>query len=77
MKTLDQIRAIKKQFGAEYGPALTAVGNHLSYGIGKDAATGEFTIKAYLTNDTLKSALPDTYQDVKVEVEIIGEIVAF
>lgn len=76
MKTLDEVREIKKQFGAEYKDAFTAVGNNLSYGIGKDASTGEFTIKAYLTNDALKTSLPETYQGVKVEVEVIGEIVA-
>jgi hypothetical protein len=76
MKTMDEVRAIKKRFFAEYGDALAAEGNQLSVGIGKDAETGEYTVEVRLTNETLKTALPETYHDVRVRVSVIGRIVA-
>jgi hypothetical protein len=76
MKTLDEIRNIKKQFATEYRDAFIAVGNNLATGIGKDSVSGEYIIVAMLTNDTLKNSLPDEYEGVKVNIEVVGEIMA-
>ena len=75
--TLEEIKQIKKDFYRDYSPALEAVGNNLALGIGKDAKTGEYTIEVRLTNNKLKSSLPETYQDAKVNILVIGRIVAF
>jgi NifB/MoaA-like Fe-S oxidoreductase len=76
MKTLDQVREIKKRFANEYRDAFRVVGNNLATGLGKDSVTGDYTIVAMLTNNKLKSTLPDEYEGVKVEIEVVGKIVA-
>lgn len=76
MKTIDEIRQLKKQFLEEYRDAFKAVGNNLAVGIGLDQVTGENTIIANLTNDKLKSSLPDNYHGAKVVIEVVGIIYA-
>ena len=76
MITLAEIKQIKQMFITAYGAALEMVGNQMAVGIGKDEATGDFTIEARVTNNKLLSVLPDTYQDVKVNVEVVGKISA-
>ena len=76
MNTIEKVREIKKRFADEYKDAFRAVGNNLATGIGKDAVTGDYTIVAMLTNDKLKSTLPEEYEGLKVDVEVVGVIVA-
>jgi hypothetical protein len=76
MNTLAEIKQIKEMFFTEYGAALSMAGNQMSVGIGKDASTKDFTIEVRTINDKLLSILPETYQDVKVNVQVIGKISA-
>jgi hypothetical protein len=77
MKTFDEVKQLKKEFHKEYGDAFNAVGNNLSVGIGNNSKTGEFTITARLTNDKLKTSLPENYHGVKVDIYVIGVIIPF
>lgn len=76
MNNTDQIKKLKKQFHDEYGDKFAQVGNNLAVGIGKDANSGEYTIEARLINLKLKDTLPANYYGVKVNVSIVGNIVA-
>lgn len=72
MKTIDEVKQIKKQFRNEYEDAFRLAGNNLVVGMWQDC--NELYIFAYLTNDKLKNILPDEYHNVKVIVEVIGEL---
>lgn len=72
MKTIDEVKQIKKQFRNKYEDAFRLAGNNLVVGIWQDC--NELYIFAYLTNDKLKNILPDEYHNVKVIVEVIGEL---
>jgi hypothetical protein len=73
---IDEVRVLHKQFHKEYKDAFRAVGNNLALGIGKDRITGEFTLEAHLTNDKLKTLLPEEYHGIKVNVVVIGAVKA-
>ncbi len=77
MNTLEEMKLVNRDFSRDYSAALEAVGNNLAVGIGKDAETGEYTIEVRLTNDKLKNILPETYQDAKVNILVVGRLKAF
>lgn len=73
MKTIDEVRRLQKQLHQEYGSVFQKGGNHLSLGIGTNDL-GEYTLEARLTNDKLKDLLPQKYDDVEINIEVIGVI---
>lgn len=74
VKTKEEMISLKKQFITEYKSAFAKVGNNLAVGVGLDSKSGEPTLEARLTNNKLKTSLPETYHGTKVNIEIIGII---
>lgn len=71
----DKVRSAKTKFKELYGPVIESADNHLMTGIGLDER-GNDTIVANLTNGNCKGILPKIFDGFKVEISIIGDIVA-
>lgn len=72
---ITELKAIAKQFRAEFQPAFTKVGNNIMTGIGL-GDDGELILRVYLTTKALKDTLPTEYQGAKIATQVIGVIKA-
>lgn len=74
MKTLEEVKQIKKDFFNDFFDLIKDQNNNLTTGIGRH--NNEHTINVYLENENGKDILPKQYKGVEVVVTIIGKVYA-